>query len=176
MGLFSFVGKAIKGVAKVVGGVAKVAGGLGLIPGGGLIGKAAGILLQQKQPMSSTATKIQLRDPRVMRGNIAQGGYAGQIRQTYGVRPPPAILRASPVMPGGAVATTRGIVARSASPPASFAGVSSGSSSKPRKRRKATSTGKKRRTRSGRKLKFGSPAWRKKYLGHGKRKRRRRAA
>jgi hypothetical protein len=170
VGLFSFVGKAIKGVGKLVGTAAKIAGGLGIIPGGGLIGKAANILLASKNPMSTTGTKLQLRSPTFMRGNVTQGGYGGAARQTFGVRPPAAILRASPVMPGGAFATPSGMAPRSAAPPAAY----SGAGGAPKKRRKKTTRSTtKRRTRSkGRKLKFGSPAWRKKYLG----KRRRRKA
>jgi hypothetical protein len=174
VGLFSFVGKAIKGVGKIVGGVAKVAVGaakLGLIPGGGILGGIAGRLLAAKQPMSSTAVKMSMRSPQIMRGNATQAGTFNQYRTpSYGVRPPPAVLRLSPVMPGGAVATPSGMVARGAAP-AAYAG----SSRAPTKRRrtakkKRATTGKKRRAR---KLKFGSPAWRKKYM---KKSRRRRAA
>ena len=181
MGLFGFVGKAIKGIGKVVGGAvkvaagaAKVAGGLGIIPGGGLIGKAANILLSQKQPMSTSGTKIQIGAPAVLRGNVTQGGYGGKPAEMYGRRfVTPAVLRSSPVMPGGAVATRAGIAPRSAAiPPLQFGGT--GSPVKRAKRKAAKRTARKttRRTkrksarRSARKLKFGSRAYRQKYLGH----------
>lgn len=168
MGLFSFVGKAIKGVAKVATGALKIGGALGLIPGGGVVGKLAGTLLGAKAG-NTYAQKLALRDPRTMRGNATQAGR-GAFSSIHGYRPSPAVLRMSPVMPGGAVATSSGMVARTASPPATFGGRAGAG---PKRRRKKAAT----RTRSttkrrGRKLKFGSPAWRKKYL----KKRRRRAA
>lgn len=169
MGLFSFIGKAVKGVAKIATGALKVGGALGILPGGGLIGKVAGTLLGAKQPMSTTALKFAVRSPTVMRGNATQSGAGAWRTPTFGYRPPPAVLRLSPVMPGGAVATPSGIAPRSASPPAAYTG-GYGGPSKPKKRRKTTA--KKRRRSSGRKLKFGSPAWRKKYM----KRRRRRAA
>lgn len=167
MGLFSFIGKAVKGVAKIATGALKIGGALGILPGGGLIGKVAGTLLGAKQPMSTTALKFAVRSPQVMRGNATQAGAGAWTTPTFGYRPPPSVLRLSPVMPGGAVATPSGIAPRSASPPAAYTGGYG--RTKPKKRRK--STAKKRRRSSGRKLKFGSPAWRKKYM-----KRRRRAA
>jgi len=171
VGLFSFVGKAIKGIGKVVGGAVKIAAGaakLGLIPGGGLLGSVAGRLLASKQPMSSTAVKLAMRSPQIMRGNATQAGHSSAYNSPYGYRPPPAVLRLSPVMPGGAVATPSGIAPRSSAPPGTFSGGYGGAKKKRTKKRKATT---KRRTTRGRKLKFGSPAWRKKYM-----KKRRRAA
>lgn len=193
MGLFSFVGKAVKGIAHVVGGVAKVGlkaaslgGALGILPGGGLLGRL-GSILAHKQPMSGTPLKV------------AQIGRLG-VSLMRGAQPPPrsitphitayrgkvpaAVLRASPVMPGGAVAHPRGIAPKTHSPPATYGGVVSaaaGGGRKRKRRRSSSSTTHRRRKRGtshrrrGRKLKFGSPAWRKKYLGHGRRKRRRAA-
>jgi len=176
MGLFGFIGKAVKGIGKVVGGAvkvglgaAKLAGGLGLIPGGGLIGKLAGGLLAAKRPMSSpTLMQAQRLPIPILRAKTPVA--------TVGFRPGGTMVttraqQLSPVLPGGAIATRSGPVAASGTPPATF----SGSVSKPRKRRKAkrsrarSST---KRRRSGRKLKFGSPAWRKKYLGKRRKKRR----
>lgn len=177
MGLFSFIGKAAKGIAHVIGGVAKTAvkvGSIGLragllpVPGGSFLGALLGA---KGSPMTTTAGKL---------GSIARLGVTG-IRAQSTVRPSvsvpgPSVLRLSPVLPGGAVATSRGPTARSTGvPPATFGG---GKISKPGRRRKSSSsrrssgkrTGRKRST--GRKLKFGSPAWRKKYLGHGKKRRR----
>lgn len=154
MGLFSFIGKALKGVAKVA----------GVIPGiGGTIKGIAGTvgnLLDHKAPMGSTAKKavaVLRLGTLGARGNATQGGYAGGM-------PTAPVLRSSPVMPGGAVATRSGMAPRTASPPRAFGG----SSGKSTKRRKPTSSKRSFTKRSSTKrksrLKFGSPAWRKKYL------------
>lgn len=168
MGLFSFVGKAIKGVAKVATGALKIGGALGLIPGGGVVGKLAGTLLGAKAG-NTYAQKLALRNPRTMRGNATQAGR-GAMSTIHGYRPSPAVLRMSPVMPGGAIATSSGMAPRTASPPATFGGRRASAGPKRRRKKAATRSTTKRR---GRKLKFGSPAWRKRYLG---KKRRRRAA
>lgn len=150
MGLFSFVGKALKGVAKVA----------GFIPGiGGIVGKAAGLvggLLDSKQPMGTTATKTRImlanggRSTSVLRGKSSMNG--GMLTAS--------VLRSSPVMPGGAVSSPQGIMASGGgAPPLAFGGGSSGG--KRRKRRKAASSTRKRRKA---KLKFGSAAWRKRYM------------
>lgn len=182
MGLFGFLGKAVKGVAKGLGSVAKVGigvakfgltSGLLPIPGGGLAGKLAGTLLQKKTPMGSTAAKITLRSPILMRGQSPLR-YQKATTTTYGgTRPPAPVLRASPVMPGGAVATPSGIASRMSAPPWAYAGAATAGPRKKRRRSKARTSrsSRKKRRSSGRKLKFGSPAWRKKYL-----KKRRRAA
>jgi len=182
MGLFGFVGKALGGIGKVLGGAvkiglgaAKVAGGLGLIPGGGLVGKLAGTLLAAKRPMSS---------PKLMSPTL---GYPTLMRAKPGALLPmaqgilkrsvstPRLQQMSPVLPGGAIATRSGPTVANGVPPLNF----SGSTSTGRKRKKRRSSLRRSgRKRSGRKrrLKFGSPAWRKKYLGHGRKRRRRRAA
>jgi hypothetical protein len=181
MGLFGFIGKAVKGVAKGIGKVAKIGVGVakfgltsGLlpIPGGGLVGKVAGTLLQAKRPMSTTAQKFPIPIS-VLRGKTPSTAMrrAGQIL----LASTPRMQQASPVLPGGAIATRSGPVAASGAPPLNF----SGSTPAKRKRKKRSSSRKRSSAkRSGRKrrLKFGSPAWRKKYLGHGRRKRRKRAA
>jgi len=71
------------------------------------------------------------------------------------------------VLPGGAVATASGPAPKTATPPRSYGGRST------TKKRKSYTTKKKRTTRkkggtrrTGKKLKFGSAAYRKKYLGH----------
>lgn len=72
------------------------------------------------------------------------------------------VLKASPVMPGGAVASPGGMRPAMANPPARY-----GSGGGPRKRRLSSIVGRKRKragAKRGRKLKFGSPAWRAKYL------------
>lgn len=71
------------------------------------------------------------------------------------------VLHASPVLPGGAVATSSGPKAPMVNPPASYGGGGGGGVTR---RRKAT-TKKRRKAGTKRKLKFGSPAWRKKYMG-----------
>lgn len=174
MGLFGFLGKAVKGIGKVVGGAAKLAGGLGLIPGGGLVGRLAGTLLAAKRPLSSPTliAAAHLATPLLR---------AKSPMSTAGMRPGGAILtrvstprlqQMSPVLPGGAIATRGGPVAGSGTPPLNFSG--SASPSRRRKRRKPSrARSSTKRRRGGRKLKFGSPAWRKKYLGRGRKKRRR---
>lgn len=163
MGLFGFIGKAIKGVAKVAVGAAKLGLGSGLIPGGGLAGKALGVLLGAKRPMGGGMSKLPLaRSPVLMRGHApsSRPGVGGWERAS------PQILRRSPVMPGGAIATPGGMRASSGgAPPTSYAGSSSRAAPgarrcKPGKRR-AVGKGKRKKAR---RLKFGSPAWRKKYM------------
>lgn len=181
MGLFGFLGKAVKGVAKGIGSVAKV--GLGVakfglssgllpIPGGGLVGKAAGLLLNAKRPMSTTAQKFPI-PINVLRGKT--GPTAMRAAGKLLTMSTPRLASSSPVLPGGAIATRSGPTVAAGIPPLAY----SGSSSPTRKRRKrSTSRKRSTRKRSGRKrrLKFGSPAWRKKYLGHGRKRRRKRAA
>lgn len=151
MGLFSFVGKALKGVAKVA----------GFIPGiGGTISKVAGTvgnLLDAKKSMGTTQAKLKqavlLRgNPNPLRGKSTMtGGWLGA-----------SVLRSTPIMPGGAVSTPQGIMASGGgAPPVSFGGARSSSSGRKRKSSRKRSTPRKRRKA---KLKFGSPAWRKKYM------------
>jgi hypothetical protein len=163
VGLFSFLGKAVKGVAHLVGGVAKIAAPLALGgPLGGLAGGALGHLLHSKSPMSGTPMKINVAGQRsipILRGHVERPVGLSSAR----------VLRASPVMPGGGVATAQGIMAPGGGlPPATYGGRSGGGGK--RKRRSAASRASsrkrsgKKRTSGGRKLKFGSPAWRKKYM------------
>lgn len=173
MGLFSFIGKALGTVAKV---------GIGIATGNvaGAVGAAAsglGILGGSKVPLSGTAIKIATLGKfgaDVLRGNATQsmpGGYpitgiGGTVRVgTTTAR----ILRASPVLPGGAVATKAGPVAVRGNPPARYGGSSRSAKRKSSStaRRSKSSSGRKR---SGRKLKFGSPAWRKKYMKKSRRR------
>lgn len=161
MGLFSAIGKVLKGVSKVA----------GFIPGiGGAVSKVAGTvgnLLDHKQPLSTFSTKARLATMGggagvvYMRGNSPNAATQGIVAANA------QALRASPVLPGGAVATRSGPVAKSATPPRTYGGSRG-------KKKKASYTSKKRRTkaRTGgkrkatRRLKFGSAAYRKKYLGH----------
>lgn len=167
MGLFSFLGKAVKAVAGTA---------LGFLPGGGVVKQAAGIvghLLHAKQPMASTGLKHTVATAYTVPTLRAQPRLPPMSvfkkPMSPGYAPPPAILRASPVMPGGSIATSAGIMAPGGGvPPATFGGKSSGG--RKRKRRSSSArkssrarSGKKRRS-GGRKLKFGSPAWRKKYM------------
>lgn len=156
MGLFSSIGKALKGIGKVA----------GFIPGiGGTISKIAGTVggvLDHKKPLSSAFEKARLASKRggvsVLRGNMPQAG-AGSLLTAQG-------MRGSPVMPGGAVAGTNGISAANGTPPRTYGGKSSGrkTTRKAKARPKARKAA--RRSSSKRKLKFGSAAYRKKYLGH----------
>lgn len=166
-----FSGSGWKKFKKVVGGVVKV--GLSVIPGvGGVAGGLAGKLLNAKKLAGASA----IIDKAKTGGkifNIAKG----QFRSTA------QVLRASPVMPGGSVATPYGpqSAPEGAFPPGYYGGGLSGfvkpKRRKPRKKakpalRKRVTT---RRKSTGRKLKFGSQAWRKKYLNKPK-KRKRKAA
>lgn len=89
-----------------------------------------------------------------------QPGASGPVPSTADV------LSSTPLMPGGAWATPQGVQpAAGPVPPLWFGGNGTGGGGRRRKKskskaRRATSS----RKRSGRKLKFGSPAWRKKYL------------
>jgi hypothetical protein len=166
VGLFGSIGKFFGGVVKTA---LKVAPSV--IPGGsvvkGLAGTALG-LLHHKTPMSSSPIKIQMagRLPiPILRGQSPTYSQVGNQTQT------PAVLRASPVMPGGGIATSQGIMAPGGGmPPASYGGSKAGLGQRRRKRKSQPSSRSSRgrngrsRRKSGRRLKFGSPAWRKKYM------------
>jgi hypothetical protein len=163
VGLFGSIGKFLGGVAKVA---VKVAPSV--IPGGSVVKNLAGTalnLLHHKTPMSSTPMKIQMANRMPIPILRAQTPAARAAISS------PAVLRASPVMPGGSVATSQGIMAPGGGlPPATYGGSRQGSSGRKRKRRSPSSSrssrargGKSQRSK-GRKLKFGSPAWRKKYM------------
>lgn len=174
MGLFGFIGKAVKGIAGVVGGGLKLAGGLGLIPGGGLVGRLAGTLLASKRPMSSPKLMSPtLSSPQLLRAKSPAMRAAGILVSRSASTP--RLQQMSPVLPGGAIATRHGPIAATGTPPLSYSG--SASPTRKRKRRKSSrARSGRKRARSGRRLKFGSPAWRKKYLKGGRKRRRRRAA
>lgn len=185
MGLFGFLGKAVKGVGKLVGGAVKV--GLGAaslaskfglpIPGGGLVGKLASTLIAAKRPMSSAKLLTPTyANPQLLRAKSPM--VSSRRAPASGIRTAAMTARLaqlSPVLPGGAIATRNGPIAGTGAPPISYGGSSS---TLPRKKRRKSSRARSTKKRTGRKrrLKFGSPAWRKKYLGHGRKKRRRRAA
>lgn len=138
MSFFKSIGKAFKSVAKVALPVLKI--GAGVIPG---VGGIASAVLNSKL------------------GRLGQKG-AKTFHQAQSTM---QVLKASPVLPGGAVATPLGAVASSGNPPLRYAG-SGGGGGRKRKRhvkRKTRRAGTKRRAR---KLKFGSAAYRRKYLGH----------
>lgn len=173
MGLFSFVGKALGGIVKTA---------VGFIPGpAGSIARAGlGLLSHKGGPGTSSSSKLHILGrypPNIARGNVTQGGYGGGLvlpgiaGSTRRIMPSPAVLRLSPVLPGGAVATKNGPAPRTSSPPTSYAGSARGTGK--RKRSRKRSSAKSSRKRSSRKLKFGSPAWRKKYMkkSRGRRKR-----
>lgn len=181
MGLFGSIGRAIGGVVK---GVAKVGtfalkSGLVPIPFGGTAGRLVGGLLHAKAPMGHTSLKLRIP-------TITLRGKSASMKPVTanGTRYPTATqLRRSPVMPGGAVATKHGTAPRPAVAPLSLGGSASSfpGERKKRRRRGSTSTARKSRRSSGRKrtsrrkLKFGSAAWRKKYLGHGRKRGRRKS-
>lgn len=159
-----FSGSGWRKFKKIVGSVAKV--GLSVIPGvGGAAAGIAGKLLNAKK-LAGAANIID----KAKTGSKILGLAKREFRSTA------EVLRASPVMPGGGVATPYGVepAAYGAYPPGYYGGGMSGFTRpkrrKPRKaatkRRSSTSkrTSSKKRRSSGRKLVFGSPAWRKKYL------------
>lgn len=158
MGLFSFVGKALGSVGKLIPGVSNVINAV----------EMAGSLLGHKSGGSAAKyAAIQRVGPDRARGNTTQsgvGGYGGKMQILHGRLLNAQQLRASPVMPGGAVATARGPMAPSGgSPPSRYGGSAGKRRAAARRitgRKKKKSGGTKRRTR----LKFGSPAWRKKYM------------
>jgi hypothetical protein len=169
VGFFSFIGKAVKSVAHVVGSVAKVAAPLAL---GGPLGAVAGKLgssllgsvLHSKSPMSGTPLKINI---------LGSNRSIPILRAKPGGMPvsTPRIASASPVMPGGSIATPQGIMAPGGGVPPSTYGGSRSSGGKRRRRstssRRSSHARSSKKRRSGkRKLKFGSAAYRKKYLGH----------
>lgn len=160
-----FSGSGWRKFKKVVGGVAKV--GLSVIPGvGGVAGGLAGKLLNAKK-LAGAANIIDKAKTGGKIFNIAKGEF----------RSTSQVLRMSPVMPGGSVATPYGVAPApdGAFPPGYYGGGLSGfvkpKRRKPRKaatKRRTSSTRKRtasrKRVSSGRRLTFGSPAWRKKYL------------
>lgn len=178
MGFFSFVGKALKsvvGVAKIVaplaigGPIGAAAGALagGTIFGKGKVGSRLNLLsnqlLSSKSPMSTSPLKINV---------LGSSRSIPILRAKAAVSPSTArVASNSPVMPGGSIATAQGIMAPGGGVPPSHYGGSR--SSGKRRKRRSTSSRRSSRARSSRKrrggkrrLKFGSPAYRKKYLGH----------
>jgi hypothetical protein len=151
--------KRFKGVVGGLGGLA-----LNLIPG---LGTAASGLVLAK--VGGLAGKLGAADklaqlPKGVNALRKVGKVASAFQSTA------QVLHASPVMPGGAISTPGGMAMPMVNPPAFYGG--SGVTGYKRKRRKTTKKrassvkGRrttKKRTSSGRKLKFGSPAWRKKY-------------
>jgi len=136
-----FSGSGWKKFKRGVGGVAGLA--VGLVPG---VGGVAGKLLSSK---------------------LGKAGAKG-LRAYKRVDSTMQVLRASPVMPGGAVSTPGGMRPPMVTPPRAFRGSGGGGTRK----RKAKPGGHRMKTRAGgrkRKLKFGSPAWRKKYMRKGRR-------
>jgi hypothetical protein len=178
--IFKGIGKAVGGIAKI--GVGALKSGLVPLPFSGTAGRLIGGLLHAKSPLGHTTLKMRVGSPLLLRGK------SGTPRVTvHGItRPTITALRRSPVLPGGALATRSGVAPRPLGG-ASPAGLltAGGKRRKPRKRRSSSrsnsnsrSSTRKSGTRSRRKrrLKFGSPAWRKKYLGHGRKRRKRQAA
>lgn len=146
MGLFSTLGKIVGGVVSLVPGVGSLVGGI--------IAKG-GQLLDAKKSMSRIAPMpVSRRDAsRMIRGSSF----------TFPVlRSSTAILRASPVLPGGAVAGRFGPQPQSVGLPASFGGER-GQKRRHAKRSRRRATAAKRRA-PRKKLRFGSAAWRKKYM------------
>ena len=163
-----FSGKGWKKFKKAIGGVAKIA--IGALPGvGGVVGSAASKLLQAKK----------VKD---VKGVLDKLGGASKLLNIS--------KRGGPVwLPGGALSTPNGptvvapVLRMPEMAPAALAAprkrrkpsVKRATSSRRRKstssrRRKSTSSSAYRRKTKGRLPKFGSPAWRKRFLSKRKRK------
>lgn len=167
MGLFSFIGKAAKAVGGLIGGPV---GGVLKLGGGLLDHKAQSPISGVKYPtISSMGTQAARGKPSGATPTFFPTRYGNT---TQAMPTPRQVLSESPVLPGGAVATRSGPTPQtSAVPPRSFGGSGRGHSGKRTKRSATHSAGTRKKRGSGRKLKFGSPAWRAKYLGKKKRKR-----
>jgi hypothetical protein len=153
--------KKFKKVAVGLGGLA-----LNVIPG---LGNAASAVVLAK--VGGLAGKLGAADklaqlPKGINTFRKVGKVASALQSTA------QVLHASPVMPGGAIATPGGMAMPMVTPPMYYGG--SGTTARRRTTKKRASSTKKRRTTkkrasSGRKLKFGSPAWRKKYAAKARR-------
>lgn len=150
-----------------VGGALSIA--TSVIPG---VGGLAGKLLAAKGTLGGiarTANKGFLIGKAVRRGKrvASMGPLVASLTGTA------AVLKASPVMPGGGIATPSGVVgATGGTPPRTFGGARAGT--KRRKKRTSRLAGRLTRRRKKRGPRFGSPAWRKKYHLDSKRRRKRR--
>lgn len=140
-GFFSFVGRAIKKVAHVAGKIAGTALGVASVvvpgPAGRVVAGISGKLAGIKSQARRVAAQAETGVER----------YHGVMAVLRGARPPGLLSKVSPVMPGGAVASVPSLA--------------------PHRKRKASRKvyrSHRKRRGKGRKLKFGSPAWRKKYL------------
>jgi hypothetical protein len=167
VGLFSFIGKAIKGIAHAIPGVSQVYD----------VASAASSLLSHKHTIG-TKSGPKIATIARMGTGISRGTAPGPVswnRPTGNATqsmPTRKIYTDSPVMPGGAIATMTGVApAASPTPPMQFGG-SRAAPRRSAKRKKARSGGTTRKRASGRKLKFGSPAWRAKYVKKGRKKKR----
>lgn len=148
-GFFGFIGKAIKKVAHVVGKVAGTAVGVASLvvpgPAGRIVAGIGGKLAGVGRVVRSAKGAIDA----VQAYNSAGGSRMGMSV----IKVPGLLNKQSSVMPGGAVATVGNAAGKRR-----YGGTK-------RKRTTRRVSGKVKRSIK-RKLKFGSPAWRKKYLGH----------
>lgn len=185
MGLFSFVGKAIGGIGKLA--VGALRSGLVPLPFGGAAGRILGGLLHAKAPMGHSQLKLQLRSPLLIRGKTMVRHVAVSTPHGARVLATATALRKAKVMPGGAIPHPKGgTVGRPLGLQAGGVPLTASGKPKRKRRRRASGTSRsssrtyrrssRRSSHRKRRLKFGSPAWRKKYLGHGRKRRKRRAA
>jgi hypothetical protein len=165
MGLFSFIGKAAKAIGGLVGG-----------PVGGVL-RAGGGLLDHKAATAHTAVKYRAIGAMGTgaRGKTQAPQWNPQVRgvgtSTQAMPAPRQVFSDTPVMPGGAIATSSGVVPlASGVPPRSFGSSGRAASGRRKKRSKTRSASSPKRKSGGRKLKFGSPAWRAKYMRKKKRR------
>lgn len=137
-GFFGFIKKAFKRVARVVGKIGGTALGVAsvLVPGpaGRLVAGISGKLAGGRRAYARASATFSRFD------QLTQGRPV--------IRVPGLMSKQSTVMPGGSLAMR----------PVSLAAPAR------RKRRKPAKQSTARRRTGGRKLKFGSPAWRKKYM------------
>jgi hypothetical protein len=153
MGLFSTLGKIVGGVVSLVPGVGSLVGGI--------IAKG-GQLLDAKKSMNRVAPlPVAVRDASRLISSMGSTGFGMNAMPV--LRTSMAKMRASPVLPGGAVAGRFGPQAQTGSAlPASFGGTGSQKRRHAKRSRRRATAAKRRAPRK--KLRFGSPAWRKKYM------------
>lgn len=155
-----FSGKGWKKFKRTIGGVAKVA--VGFLPGvGGVVGNTASKLLQAKKVKDVKGVLDKLGGASKLLNISKRGGPVwlpgGSLSTPNGPQPVPSVLRMVETAPA----------ARSAPRKRRKPSVKRATSSK---RRKSTSSTTYRRKTKGRLPKFGSPAWRKRFLSKRKRK------
>lgn len=162
-----FSGKGWKKFKRAIGGVAKVA--VGFLPGvGGVAGSVASKLLQAKKVKDVKGVLDKLGGASKLLNISKRGGPVwlpgGSLSTPNGPQAVAPVLRMVDTAPAGAAPRKR------RKPSVKRATSSRRRKSTSSKRRKSTSSRTYRRKTKGRLPKFGSPAWRKRFLSKRKRK------